>query len=173
MTVGENIKRIRKGKGLTQKKLGELCGIAESNIRKYESGKQNPKIETIDKIAHALNVPLAQIKEDISWEEVKKTSIWKDINRKTLAMEGTIAILAYIYGNAEEKTVFDDELGECPYWLIGVNDNKFVLYEGDIERLLKFFTVSAPFFIDSVKDTRPEIEIIKELSSNMQSTPES
>lgn len=39
MTVGENIKRIRKEKELTQKKLGELCNppISESNIRKYEN----------------------------------------------------------------------------------------------------------------------------------------
>lgn len=57
MTVGENIKRIRKERCLIQKKLGELCGIAESNIRKYENGKQNPKIETIEKIADALGVP--------------------------------------------------------------------------------------------------------------------
>ena len=35
MTLPENIKRIRKEKGLTQKKLGELCGIDEANIRKY------------------------------------------------------------------------------------------------------------------------------------------
>lgn len=61
MTIGENIKRIRKEKGLTQKKLGELCGIAESNIRKYENGKQNPKIETIQKIATALKVSLFDV----------------------------------------------------------------------------------------------------------------
>lgn len=53
--IGEDIKRTRKYRGLTQKKLGELCGIAESNIRKYENGKQNPKKETLQKIANALN----------------------------------------------------------------------------------------------------------------------
>ena len=44
-----DIRRIRKKRGLTQKQLGELCGIDEANIRKYENGKQNPKIETIEK----------------------------------------------------------------------------------------------------------------------------
>ena len=61
MTIGEKIKCIRREKGLTQKKLGELCGIAESNIRKYENGKQNPKIETVRKIAYALNVPITEL----------------------------------------------------------------------------------------------------------------
>lgn len=56
MTIGEKIRSVRKERGFTQKKLGELCGINEANIRKYELGKQNPKIETIDKIASALGI---------------------------------------------------------------------------------------------------------------------
>lgn len=56
MSVGENIRKLRKEKGLTQKQLGELCGMKEANIRKYELNKANPKIETIKRIASALNV---------------------------------------------------------------------------------------------------------------------
>lgn len=56
--TGDMIKKYRTEQGLTQKKLGELCGIADSNIRKYESGRQNPKIETLQKIADALGVPV-------------------------------------------------------------------------------------------------------------------
>ncbi len=68
--IGKNIKRIRKEKGLTQKKLGELCGINEANIRKYELGKVNPKIETIEKIAKAFETTtdeLRGIKKDIAY----------------------------------------------------------------------------------------------------------
>lgn len=56
MTVGDKIKKIRKAKNLTQKQLGELSGIAEPTIRRYESGSLNPKIGTIKKIAFALRV---------------------------------------------------------------------------------------------------------------------
>ena len=59
MTVGERIKAARKSKNLTQKQLEKLCGINEANIRKYESGRQNPKIETLEKIASALDVPMS------------------------------------------------------------------------------------------------------------------
>lgn len=55
-TLGMRMRTIRKKKGLTQKQLGELCGIDEANIRKYELGKQNPKYGTIFKIADALDV---------------------------------------------------------------------------------------------------------------------
>ena len=47
MTIGEKIKAKRLEKGLTQKRLGELSGIAEPTIRRYESGKLNPKLDTI------------------------------------------------------------------------------------------------------------------------------
>lgn len=44
MSIGENIKKIRVQKGLTQKQLGELCGMADSAIRRYENGRANPKL---------------------------------------------------------------------------------------------------------------------------------
>lgn len=56
--TSDAIRRIRKEKGLTQKQLGERCGIADSNIRKYESGTQNPKLETLQKISNALEVDI-------------------------------------------------------------------------------------------------------------------
>lgn len=73
MTIGENIRAIRKEKGLTQKELGRLCGIAEITIRQYESEKYQPKIETIEKIAKALGVPIVKIKEDLTWAEHQNT----------------------------------------------------------------------------------------------------
>lgn len=56
MTIGERIKKIRIDKGLTQKQVGQLSGMADSAIRKYELGVQNPKVETIQRIADALGV---------------------------------------------------------------------------------------------------------------------
>ena len=64
MTVAENIKRIRKEKGLTQKQLGEKCGMSESTLRQYELGFRNPKIETVRKIAVALDCEISDIDEN-------------------------------------------------------------------------------------------------------------
>ena len=72
--TGDMIRKCRAEKGLTQKKLGELCGIADSNIRKYESGNQNPKIETLQKIADALDIPVNRLLAGkiISRDELKE-----------------------------------------------------------------------------------------------------
>ncbi len=69
MTIGENIKRIRKRKGLTQKQLSELSGINESQLRRYELGlnNSNPKIETIQKIANALGIPVSLLNDSLGW----------------------------------------------------------------------------------------------------------
>ncbi|MBS5064555.1 MAG: helix-turn-helix transcriptional regulator [Hungatella hathewayi] len=64
MNVGEKIKSARLKKNLTQKQLGELCGMADSAIRRYELGGANPKIETLRRIASALGVGLEEFMTD-------------------------------------------------------------------------------------------------------------
>jgi HTH-type transcriptional regulator/antitoxin HipB len=56
--VGDLIRETRKAKGLTQRELGELLGIGDPTVNKYESGKQNPTVETLEKIAEVLKVKL-------------------------------------------------------------------------------------------------------------------
>lgn len=56
-TVGGRIKKYRLEKGLTQKELAQKCGMFDSAIRRYELGTQNPKKETIERIATALEIP--------------------------------------------------------------------------------------------------------------------
>lgn len=63
MTIGEKIRMIRKEKGLTQKQVGERCGMADSAVRKYESGAIHPKLETIFRIAAALEVEPIELLE--------------------------------------------------------------------------------------------------------------
>lgn len=53
------LRAIRLEKGLTQKQLGERCGIADPTIRKYESGKLNPKLETVAKLAKGLQIDIS------------------------------------------------------------------------------------------------------------------
>lgn len=64
MTTGARIKALRTARGLTQKQLGDLCGMADSAIRRYESDRGNPTKKTLHKIADALNVPLSELCSD-------------------------------------------------------------------------------------------------------------
>lgn len=61
MTTGEKIRSIRKEKGLTQKALGELLGVTQATVGQYETNANPPKIETLQRIADALGVPVSYL----------------------------------------------------------------------------------------------------------------
>lgn len=62
MDVGKKIRNIRIHRGMTQKELGEkLGGVSQQQIGRWENGKVNPKINTIQKIATALNVNINEL----------------------------------------------------------------------------------------------------------------
>lgn len=56
MTTGENIRRIRKYRGLTIQELADKVGVSEAYIRAYETGRRNPKADSLEAIAIALSV---------------------------------------------------------------------------------------------------------------------
>lgn len=63
MSIGENIRRFRMARKLTQKELGELIGTTQQMIAQYENGKRNPKLETVSKIADALHTPIERFSD--------------------------------------------------------------------------------------------------------------
>jgi transcriptional regulator with XRE-family HTH domain len=54
--VIDNIRRIRKEKGISQEKLADACDTATSYIGLMEIYKNVPKLSTIERIAKALDV---------------------------------------------------------------------------------------------------------------------
>lgn len=54
MTIGERIKAKRRELHLTQEELAKRAGVAVNSIRLYESGKNEPKRENLNKIANVL-----------------------------------------------------------------------------------------------------------------------
>lgn len=56
-----NLKEIRKSKGLTQKDMAEKIGVAKSTYSLYESGKREPNILTIKKIAKVLDISASEL----------------------------------------------------------------------------------------------------------------
>ena len=62
LKLGKKIRQIRKRRGITQQKLSELANIDYKYIQKIE-GKNPPniKVETLEKLAKAFNIPLSQL----------------------------------------------------------------------------------------------------------------
>lgn len=56
LIVGKNITKLRKKSNLTTKELGYMCDIEKSNLIPIEKGRINVTLDTLSKIAFALNV---------------------------------------------------------------------------------------------------------------------
>ncbi|MBO0952931.1 helix-turn-helix domain-containing protein [Fibrella forsythiae] len=56
--VANLIREARKAKGLTQKELGDMIGVAESTFSRFEKGGQNLTLDTLQRISVALGVSL-------------------------------------------------------------------------------------------------------------------
>ena len=62
MTTGQRIKKFRKRAGMTQKELGEKLGLSFQSVAQWENNLRNPKEETLQKIANALEISIYELK---------------------------------------------------------------------------------------------------------------
>ena len=56
-----NLKEIRLKRGMTQQELADAVGITQSQIARYESGETQPSLETLRKLAAALDCTLDEL----------------------------------------------------------------------------------------------------------------
>jgi transcriptional regulator with XRE-family HTH domain len=54
--VGQNVKRFRQRKGLTQERFSELSGFTQQYISDLERGRRNPTVVTLFELAEALGI---------------------------------------------------------------------------------------------------------------------
>ena len=63
MTTGERIRKFRTEKKLSQSTLGSKLGISQQQIAQYELGTRTPKIDTLAKIANALDIDIDNLRD--------------------------------------------------------------------------------------------------------------
>ena len=68
--IGQRIRNYRTTAGLSQEKLAELSGCHPTYIGQLERGEKNATIESIEKIASALNVSLSKLFEQLGGQDI-------------------------------------------------------------------------------------------------------
>ncbi len=61
ITVGKQIQKLRELKGISQQDLAAKCNFEKSNMSRLEAGRVNPTLSTLEKVAKALDVTLAEL----------------------------------------------------------------------------------------------------------------
>ncbi len=61
IVFAENMRRVRKGVGLSQEALADKCGLHRTYIGSVERGERNISIDNIELIAIALGCPVKEL----------------------------------------------------------------------------------------------------------------
>ena len=97
MDIGSNIKRVREAKNLSQKEVITAIDMGAAMYSRIESGKTEPSLSTLEKIAKALGVSLVElIQTDESMNDVN--SVDKSLMEKVRLMEAL--------NDEERKTIY-------------------------------------------------------------------
>ena len=111
--LDRRIKVLRKAAGLSQAKLAEMSELSDNFIALLERGQRSPSIHTLDRIAAALSVPLAELfrfEEDdprkTNAEQLLRELIeGKDVDEIMLIAEVSRFILSKLEGKSHSHLV--------------------------------------------------------------------
>lgn len=86
MNIGDNIKRIRTAKNLSQKEVTINAKLDTAQYSRIENGKTDPSVNTLERIAKAIGISLSDLFS--STEELKEINSYdKSIMEKVALME--------------------------------------------------------------------------------------
>lgn len=87
-----NLKHLREQKGLSQNKLGNMIGVNQTTIARWEDDNRVPTIDNAIDVANALNVPLPDLLgKDLRFDNVTyMKTIIEDDNMIQIPVLGTI-----------------------------------------------------------------------------------
>ena len=88
INIGDNLRKLRIQKGLSQKKVADLMGVATTQYGRIENGKTTPTIASLFKVSKALKVnirtfigPLEIVDQDIKDKTIlEKAKMLEELN---------------------------------------------------------------------------------------------
>lgn len=122
-----NIRKLRKERGLTLKKLSELTGLAPSLISRHEKGDRNPKIENWQKLADFFEVSVEYLQG--------KTLIKKGPKKEDNGMKKKVRI--QVKDTSESFLTFLDEKT-----LKSLNELEFITFDDVSSKATEFIVLN-------------------------------
>lgn len=99
LEIGDKIKKYRKQQGLTQKDLAARLNTTPQNLAQYENKKRNPKPETLQRIADALNISMQYLLPDTDYNQLLGD---KAAAAYSVILEQIIGLNGYAFGITED-----------------------------------------------------------------------
>ncbi len=81
LRIGENLKRLRREKDLTQEELAAHLGVSFQAISKWERGESYPDITILPALSNYFKITIDEL---VGMDEIKRTEEYENINKKWL-----------------------------------------------------------------------------------------
>ena len=154
MNISEKIKQLRKNKKMSQKELAQKTGLSIGSIQGSEQGRYNPKLETVLKIADALEISPNVFYDDLTQEERKSILEAKARKADKDNFNNVIEILANIndvfYWYAEDEDLY----------FFGTNEKVFALKPKSIQAIQKAIEGLITPIVEQLKIIEPLYELL-------------
>jgi len=143
MSIGNNMRSIRKEKGMTLQQIADIMGCSPQLISQYESGKRQPKLETQKKIAAALGCEVSDIdgnsRVNLDKRRPYDIAIQKYQNNEELTEEEEQAIIEYVEsGQLEKETEKIKQIAQKAYnYVVYMHSNSYASSEEEFNKLQK------------------------------------
>ena len=111
--IGDNIKKIRKNKGMTQDQLAEQLHVTHQAISNWETGKTQPDVEMLTRMAEIFGATM----EEIIYGEKKQgalanVSVSKEDAEKGITFGAVLAmVISYVHWHSIGWAIFHGLLG--------------------------------------------------------------
>lgn len=157
--IGNQIRKYRLKKGLSQKAMAELTGIPYSTYSNYENNNREPNLEQLKKIAAVLEVPVEMLLSESNMMLQRLTYLQSE----KMILEKNLRD-----ANGKEKEILTMQLREIKHSIeILQREIKDYLKDTVYVEIEKPQTLAAHF--DSDEYTEEELEKIKEYAAFIKS----
>lgn len=144
MAIGDKIKDTRKKSGLSQAEFANLCGISQSALAFWETGKRKPKYEQLVKISKIFNVSIDYlIKDEDADKKFENTDLQYQITYLEMIDEFLDMPNIQKYGLITEEMlrIYKDNIKEMLYKCRNSSkttpEEKSIIVDGFIEELTR------------------------------------
>lgn len=103
MSIGDNIKKLRESKGLSQVELGKIAGVSDKAVSTWENNIKTPRVGVLQKLSDYFGVSKSDIIEDVN-DIISKYDNISPISKQKIPLLGEIAC---------GKPIYADEHIEC------------------------------------------------------------
>ncbi|MBM0046172.1 helix-turn-helix transcriptional regulator [Anaerococcus sp. mt242] len=151
--IGNEIKRIRKSKNMSQRMLAELSGINIESVRRIENNYNNPRLDSFIEILDALDIDFEIVlmkDKGSSWEEASKIirKIDYDLeNTNFHRIEEKIKELISIRENLSE--LYYTNLNQYIYYYKGIYEKEVT---GDYDKFKEYLLLALNLKDEDLKE---------------------